>query len=152
MKGPFELQRFVDAQNPEYSNVLAELRRGRKTSHWMWFVFPQLKGLGSSPNAHYFGIASRAEAAAYLGHPLLGPRLRECTALVNQAQTSSAEEIFGPVDAMKFHSSMTLFAEVSRTDDDFQQAIDKYFGGEKDLPTLNRLRSDDRRGPPRVCS
>lgn len=141
MNDPFHLQRFVDAQNPEYDSVLAELRRGRKSTHWMWFVFPQLKGLGSSPNATYFGISSRAEAEAYLAHPVLGPRLRECTALVNQAQPSSIEEIFGSIDSIKFRSSMTLFAEAARANSAFHEAIHRYFDGKPDSLTLRRLQS-----------
>jgi len=139
MNDLFHLQRFVDAQNREYESILSELKHGRKTSHWMWFVFPQLKGLGSSSNANYFGISSREEAEAYLNHPILGPRLRECTALVNRAQASSPQEIFGGIDAMKFRSSMTLFAEVANDYKGFDEAIDKYFGGEKDSLTLGRL-------------
>src|SRR6185437_4906850 len=106
MQDLFDLQRFVDAQNPVYEDVLDELRRGRKASHWMWFVFPQMRGLGHSAMAHKYGISSKEEAEAYLKHPVLGPRLRECTELVNQIEDSSIDEIFGFPDSMKFRSSM----------------------------------------------
>src|ERR1044072_813603 len=102
---PFDLQRFVDAQAPVYDRVLAELREGRKRSHWMWFVFPQIAGLGSSPMAQRYAIASRAEAAAYISHSLLGLRLRECTRLVNAVEGKAVHDIFGSPDDMKFHSS-----------------------------------------------
>jgi uncharacterized protein (DUF1810 family) len=108
--GPYNLQRFVDAQEGTFDTALAEIREGAKHSHWMWFVFPQLAALGRSPTAKYYGIASLDEASAYLGHPLLGPRLRECvSALLPWAGKRSAEEIFGSVDAMKLRSSLTLF-------------------------------------------
>jgi uncharacterized protein (DUF1810 family) len=136
---PFDLQRFVDAQAPVYGRVLTELREGRKRSHWMWFVFPQIAGLGSSPMAQRFAIASRAEAAAYLAHPVFGPRLRECTRLVLAVEDRSIHDIFGSPDDMKFHSSMTLFAEVSPDNADFRAALDKYFAGKSDPATLTRL-------------
>lgn len=136
---PFDLQRFVEAQAPVYERVLTELREGRKRSHWMWFVFPQIAGLGSSPMAQRYAIASRAEAAAYLAHPLLGPRLRECARLVTAAEGRSIHDIFGSPDDMKFRSSMTLFAEAAPDDRDFRAALDKYFGGEPDAATLARL-------------
>ena len=111
---PHDLRRFVDAQAPVYAQVRAELAAAHKRSHWMWFVFPQLRGLGHSAMAHRFGIASRAEAVAYLGHPLLGERLRECTGLMLAAPAgASALAILGAPDDLKFHSSMTLFAEVA---------------------------------------
>lgn len=141
MNDPFHLQRFLNAQDPEYESVLSELRRARKTSHWMWYVFPQLKGLGSSSNASYFGISSRGEAEAYLKHPILGPRLRECTTLVNRAEARSIEAIFGSIDSLKFRSSMTLFAEVDPAGGIFKEALEKYFDGERDPLTLNRLGS-----------
>ncbi len=125
---PFDLQRFVDAQNPIYARVCEELRRGRKESHWMWFIFPQMRGLGHSAMAHRYGIGSRAEAEAYLEHPLLGHRLRECTDLVNQIEGKSLEDIFGSPDNLKFRSSMTLFAEASSDNADFNRALKKYFG------------------------
>jgi uncharacterized protein (DUF1810 family) len=113
MTDPFNLQRFLDAQSSVYPIVLDELRRGRKQSHWMWFIFPQLVGLGHSAMAHRFAIASREEAVAYLGHGLLGSRLRECTALINAVEGRTIMEILGSPDDLKFHSSMTLFDAVS---------------------------------------
>lgn len=133
------LERFVQAQEPVIERVLAELRAGRKTSHWMWFVFPQIRGLGHSPTAQRFAIASRAEAEAYLRHPILGPRLRECARLVNEIEGRSVEEIFGYPDDLKFRSSMTLFANVTTDDRVFADALDKYFGGEHDRLTLEKL-------------
>jgi len=135
----YHLRRFVDAQDPVYERVCAELRNGRKTSHWMWFVFPQLRGLGQSQMAHAFGISSRAEAEAYLKHPVLGARLRECTRLVNLVEGRSIEEIFGYPDDLKFRSSMTLFASAQAEDPVFQDALKKYFGGEPDPRTLELL-------------
>jgi uncharacterized protein (DUF1810 family) len=136
---PFDLQRFVDAQSPVYDTVIGELRGGRKRSHWMWFVFPQLRGLGSSPTAVRFGISSIDEARAYLAHELLGPRLRECAGLITQIDGSAAEEIFGWPDDMKLRSSMTLFARASDGNADFVAVLEKFFGGEEDPATLARL-------------
>jgi uncharacterized protein (DUF1810 family) len=136
---PFDLQRFVDAQAPVYERVITELREGRKRSHWMWFVFPQIAGLGSSPMAQRYAISSRAEAAAYLAHPVLGPRLIECTRLVTATEGRSIHDILGSPDDMKFHSSMTLFAVAAPNSADFRAALDKYFGGESDPATLARL-------------
>ena len=136
---PFNLRRFVDAQNPVYDEVCAELRNGRKRGHWIWFVFPQLRGLGSSNMATVFGISSPQEAVAYLHHPVLGPRLRECTRLVNLVQDRAIEQIFGYPDDLKFRSSMTLFASVSSDSQVFKDALQKYFGGESDPLTLARL-------------
>ena len=136
---PFNLQRFVDAQNSIYDEVCAELRDGRKRGHWIWFVFPQLRGLGSSHMATVFGISSRQEAVAYLDHPVLGPRLRECTRLVNLVQGRAIGQIFGYPDDLKFRSSMTLFASVSSDSQVFEDALQKYFGGESDPLTLKRL-------------
>ncbi len=133
------LERFVEAQEPVIEQVLAELRAGRKTSHWMWFVFPQIRGLGHSPTAQHFAIASRGEAEAYLRHPVLGPRLRQCTHLVNAIWRRSIEEIFGYPDHLKFHSCMTLFANVAADNQVFVDALNKYFGGEQDPLTLERL-------------
>ncbi|MTD93010.1 DUF1810 family protein [Hyphomicrobium sp. xq] len=135
----FNLQRFVDAQAPIYDRVLLELREGRKRTHWMWFVFPQIAGLGSSPMAQRYAIASHAEAVAYLAHPVLGSRLRGCTRLVAATEGQSVHDIFGSPDDMKFHSSMTLFAEAAPVDAAFRAALDKYFGGERDPATLARL-------------
>ncbi|WP_310766608.1 DUF1810 domain-containing protein [Mycobacterium sp. Z3061] len=134
-----DLQRFVDAQDRVYDNVLDELRAGRKRSHWMWFVFPQIRGLGSSPTAQHYGIASVAEARAYLDHSVLGPRLRECVALVNAVEGRSAEQVFGWPDDLKLRSSVTLFAHATDDNGDFLALLDKYYGGEQDPLTLERL-------------
>ncbi len=136
---PYDLQRFVDAQQPVYAQVLSELGNGRKRTHWMWFVFPQIAGLGSSPMAERYAITSRNEAAAFLGHPLLGARLQECTRLVTAIDGRSAREIFGSPDDMKFHSSMTLFAQATSDNARFLAALDKYFAGARDPATLARL-------------
>ena len=141
MEDFYSLQHFVDAQNPVYSQVCAELRKGNKRGHWMWFIFPQLRGLGHSAMANRYGIGGAAEAAAYLAHPVLGARLRECTSLVNVAQGRSVEEIFGSPDDMKFRSSMTLFASVAPNDQCFSDALAKYFGGRPDPVTIERLES-----------
>ena len=134
----FALDRFVDAQDGVYAQALAELRAGRKESHWMWFVFPQVAGLGRSPTAQYYAIGSAGEARAYLGHPLLGPRLRECTEAVLTHPNRSAEEIFGAIDALKFRSSMTLFEAVDE-DGAFGAALDAFYGGVRDPATLEQL-------------
>ncbi|WP_082973505.1 DUF1810 domain-containing protein [Mycobacterium sp. E2327] len=136
---PFDLKRFVDAQAPVYRDVVDELRAGRKRSHWMWFVFPQLRGLGSSPTALHYGISSLEEARAYLEHEVLGPRLRECTRLVNAVPGRSAEQIFGSPDDLKLRSSMTLFAQATDDNEDFLALLDKYYGGQQDQQTLARL-------------
>ena len=139
MSESFDLERFVLAQQPVYDTVLAELRSGRKQSHWMWFIFPQLRGLGSSSTATWFGIPSLRDAALYLHHPILGPRLIECTELVNAVSGRSAEEIFGGVDAMKFRSSMTLYSRVPEASTVFDRALTKYFDALPDPRTLERL-------------
>lgn len=139
MSDSYDLQRFVTAQNPVYEQVCAELRNGRKEGHWMWFVFPQLRGLGHSPAATVFGISSREEAEAYLRHPLLGPRLRECSHLVNLVEGCSIGQIFGYPDDMKFRSSMSLFASIASDNQIFKDALQKYFGGELDQLTIERL-------------
>jgi uncharacterized protein (DUF1810 family) len=139
MTDPFDLQRFIDAQAPVYPRVLAELRHGRKQSHWMWFIFPQFAGLGLSAMAQRFAIGSRAEAIAYLGHAVLGPRLRDCTALVNAVQGKTIRDILGSPDDLKFCSSMTLFAAVS-SEPEFAEAIAKFYGGQSDPRTLDLLR------------
>ena len=139
MNDPFDLERFLEAQSPVFEDVRAELRRGAKEGHWMWFVFPQIKGLGHSGMAQKFGISSRAEAEAYLAHPIVGSRLTECTRLVNLAEGRSIEEIFGDIDSLKFRSSMTLFAQVAGDNAVFAAALDKYFGGQPDKLTLDRL-------------
>ncbi len=138
MTDPFDLQRFVDAQAPVYRRVVAELRQGEKQSHWMWFIFPQLAGLGHSPMARRFAIASREEAVAYLGHAVLGPRLRECTALVNAVKGRTIREILGSPDDLKFCSSMTLFGALS-SDPEFAEALGKFHGGTPDRRTLGLL-------------
>jgi uncharacterized protein (DUF1810 family) len=134
------LQRFVEAQAGVYEQACAELRAGRKRSHWMWFVFPQIRGLGSSPMAVKYAISGREEARAYLEHDVLGPRLRECTGIVVALQGKTVEEIFGYPDDLKFHSSMTLFAEMEGSSEGvFHEALKKYFGGKMDQATLERL-------------
>jgi uncharacterized protein (DUF1810 family) len=135
----YDLQRFVDAQNPRFESVRAELRSGRKTSHWMWFIFPQIKGLGHSPLARKFAISSREEADAYLRHSILGPRLRECTQIVNLIEGRSIEQIFGSPDDLKFRSCMTLFAHATADNQLFMDALQKYCGGKSDPLTLERL-------------
>ena len=139
MSDPYNLRRFVDAQASVYPRVVAELAGGQKQSHWMWFIFPQIKGLGSSPTAQKYAIGSRAEAEAYLRHPLLGPRLHECTRLVTAIDGRSIDAILGTPDDLKFRSSMTLFASVTPDNTDFVAALDKFYGGEMDGATLERL-------------
>ena len=136
---PFDLKRFVDAQDRVYPAVLGELASGRKESHWMWFVFPQIAGLGQSPTTVKFAISSLEEASAFLSHPVLGPRLRECAALTLTVEGRTARQIFGPVDEMKFRSSMTLFARAAPEAAVFQQCLDRYFGGVPDPATLAKL-------------
>ena len=136
---PFDLQRFVDAQASVIGRVEAEIAAGRKTSHWMWFVFPQLRGLGSSAMAQRYGIGSLAEARAYAAHPLLGARLRRCTALMVAVPGKSAHEILGAPDDLKFRSSMTLFAHAAPDELLFRGALERFFGGEGDARTLQRL-------------
>jgi uncharacterized protein (DUF1810 family) len=138
---PFDLERFVTAQEPVYRDVIAELRDGRKRSHWMWFVFPQLRGLGGSAVAARYGISSLEEADAYLRHPVLGPRLRECTQLVNGVQGRSVGEIFGSPDDLKLCSSMTLFARAADDNADFVALLDKFYDGRYDERTLERLQA-----------
>ena len=137
---PHDLARFVDAQAPVWQQVMAELRDARKRSHWMWFVFPQLRGLGTSAMAERYGIASRAEARAYLAHPVLGPRLAEATAAMLAApRGATALAVLGPPDDVKFRSSMTLFAAVDGAGSPFAAALDRYFGGVRDPATLALL-------------
>jgi uncharacterized protein (DUF1810 family) len=136
MDDPFDLQRFLDAQAPVFDAVRSELRAGRKRTHWMWFVFPQIQGLGMSAMSRRFAISSRDEATAFLRHPILGVRLRECTWLVNRVEGRSAYDIFGDPDCFKFHSSMTLFSD---GDVLFQDALTKYFDGLPDQATLAKL-------------
>ena len=144
MDQSYDLDRFVKAQEPVIETVLAELASGRKRSHWMWFVFPQLQGLGRSPTAQFYAIASLDEARAYLAHPVLGPRLRRCTETVLRVAGRSANAIFGVPDDKKFHSSMTLFAVAAATAASgdaalFRQAIDRFFDGRIDAGTLALL-------------
>ena len=139
MSDQYELKRFVEAQEGVYEQACAELRAGRKRSHWMWFVFPQIQGLGSSPTAVRYAISGMEEARAYLEHPVLGPRLRECAGIVVGVEGRSVEEIFGYPDDLKFHSSMTLFAKASEEAGVFGEALEKYFGGEMDQGTLERI-------------
>ena len=136
---PHNLQRFVDAQDQVYKQVCMELRNGQKEGHWIWFIFPQLRGLGHSAMAIAFGIASRKEAEAYLDHVVLGPRLRECTRIVNLVEGRSIHQILGYPDDLKFRSSMTLFASVASDSQVFNNALHKYFDGEPDPLTLGRL-------------
>jgi uncharacterized protein (DUF1810 family) len=136
---PYDLQRFVDAQDPVLDRVRAELGRGRKMSHWMWFVFPQLAGLGSSPTAREYAISSLDEARAYLGHPVLGPRLVECAELVAAIEGRSAAQVFGYPDDVKLRSSMTLFAHAAPDTPVFAEVLDRFFDGEPDPGTLERL-------------
>ena len=138
-----QLGRFLSAQDPVYRAVLAELRAGEKVSHWMWFIFPQVEGLGRSQMARLFAIASQAEAAAYAEHPVLGLRLRECTRLILQAKGRPIEAILGGIDAMKFRSSMTLFARVAADNQPFLEALDEFFQGGEDPLTLERIQSKE---------
>ncbi|WP_419805338.1 DUF1810 domain-containing protein [Terriglobus sp.] len=139
----FDLERFVEAQQGVYAQALREIEAGEKRSHWMWFIFPQVSGLGSSSMAQRYAIGGRDEAVAYLRHPVLGPRLREITAAVNAVNGRSLDAVFGYPDDLKFHSSMTLFAEasvaMSPEETAFQDALGKWFGGKKDEATLRLL-------------
>jgi uncharacterized protein (DUF1810 family) len=141
MSDPFSLRRFLDAQDAggTYETALAELRAGRKASHWMWFVFPQIAGLGRSSMAKMYAISSLAEARAYLQDPILGSRLLEATRVVAERTGSTAEEIFGAIDATKLRSSMTLFARAAPTEPLFQSVLDRYFNGIPDEETDRRL-------------
>jgi uncharacterized protein (DUF1810 family) len=136
---PFDLQRFVDAQDRVYDTVLAELRAGEKRSHWIWFVFPQLRGLGHSATAARYGISELEEARAYLAHPVLGPRLRECTRLVAGIDGQSADDIFGWPDNLKVRSSMTLFARAADENAEFRAVLDKFYDGADDPATVELL-------------
>ena len=135
----YDLQRFVEAQSDSIARAQAELRAGRKDTHWMWYVFPQIAGLGQSTTARKYAISSRDEARAYLNHPVLGARLLECTSLVIAVNGRSIEEIFGYPDYMKFHSSMTLFAHAAEDNRIFKDALKKYFGSKFDGQTVERL-------------
>jgi uncharacterized protein (DUF1810 family) len=131
----YDLERFAVEQRHVYAGVLAELRRAHKTGHWIWFIFPQLAGLGRSETSRYFAIASLDEARQYLAHPVLGARLRECTGVVLATKGRTAEEIFGPVDAMKLRSCMTLFRRAAPEEPVFGQVLDRYYGGVPDEAT-----------------
>jgi uncharacterized protein (DUF1810 family) len=136
---PYHLDRFVTAQDGVYASAAAELRAGRKSGHWMWFVFPQIAGLGMSAISQRYGIASLDEARAYLAHPVLGPRLAECARILTELDGHSAEEVFGGIDAVKLRSCMTLFARASEDDSVYDAVLDQYFGGEADRQTDARL-------------
>src|SRR5512146_2039278 len=138
---PYDLQRLVTAQDAggTYQHALAELRAGRKNSHWMWFVFPQIAGLGYSPAARTYAITSLAEARAYLAHPVLGPRLAECAAILAGLSGRTAEQIFGEVDALKLRSSMTLFTQADPGQPVFRQVLEQYFDGIPDSATEQRI-------------
>jgi uncharacterized protein (DUF1810 family) len=146
---PYGLRRFELAQEHHdvYASAVSELRAGRKLSHWMWFVFPQLAGLGRSATSRAYAISSLEEATAYLSHPLLGPRLHECARILTQLRGLSAHAIFGSVDAQKLHSSMSLFASVAPGDGLFQDVLQQYFGGIKDAQTDSLLAAAARRPP-----
>lgn len=139
MDAPYDLERFVAAQAPVYARVCDELCAGRKQSHWMWFVFPQIAGLGHSAMAQTYALASLAEATAYLAHPVLGPRLRQCTGLVLAVAGKTARQIFGQPDDLKFRSSMTLFARSAPDEPLFRDALAKFYGGEEDAATARLL-------------
>lgn len=140
MDAPFQLQRFVDAQAPVYAHVCAELAAGDKSSHWMWFVFPQLRDLGRSETARFYGLASLAEAQAYCQHPVLGPRLRQCVAALLVHRGKSALQILGSPDDLKLRSSLTLFARAAPQEPLFAQALVQFYGGRPDPKTLALLR------------
>jgi uncharacterized protein (DUF1810 family) len=139
MSDPYNLRRFVNTQQSIYDDVLRELREGHKRSHWMWFIFPQIEGLGHSAMAREYAISSREEAEAYLRHPVLGQRLEECARLVAAINGRSIEDIFGYPDYLKFRSSMTLFSNVAPNREIFEECLQKYFGGEPDPVTLAEL-------------
>ena len=136
------LQRFLDAQTSTYPQACAELAAGEKRSHWMWFIFPQIQGLGSSSMARRYAITDLAEAKLYLAHPVLGIRLRECTQLVNAVQGRSLDQIFGYPDDLKFHSCMTLFSRADAPFSIFRKALSKYLGDKEDAGTLRQLNAD----------
>ena len=141
MSDPYNLDRFLKAQEDSYDTALDELKAGRKRSHWIWFVFPQLAGLGQSPTSQFYGITSLDEAVAYLQHPILGGRLHESLKVLQALEETSADHVFGELDAMKFRSSLTLFAEADPADPILEAALDRWFGGRKDEKTLQLLAS-----------
>ena len=136
---PYDLNRFIQAQENSYSQAIAELKNGYKQSHWMWFIFPQIKGLGHSEMAHHYAIKSKQEAAEYLNHPMLGPRLRECSEILLGIEDRLISDIMGYPDDLKLKSSMTLFASIAGNSNIFEKVIDKYFNGSKDSKTLELL-------------
>jgi len=138
-RDPYHLERFVEAQNPVYDQVCRELQQGLKMTHWMWFIFPQIEGLSSSAMSRRFAIASLEEAAAYLNHSVLGPRLVQCTEFVINTSGRTLKQILGPTDDMKFRSSMTLFAHATTETLVFEDALQRYFSGQYDQLTLDRL-------------
>jgi uncharacterized protein (DUF1810 family) len=142
MSEPHSLSRFIDAQERDYQSALAEIKAGQKRSHWMWYVFPQYDGLGFSSTSKHFSIKSLAEAAAYLDHPILGPRLRECVDALLVVTGRSAHQIFGTPDDMKLKSSTTLFTHISPEGSVFEQVLDGYFGGQRDLKTTELVRDE----------
>lgn len=148
MDDAYDLQRFVDAQAPVYQRVVAELRQGRKQSHWMWFIFPQIAGLGTSETSKTYAISSMEEAKAYLAHPVLGPRLVECARILTQLRGRIAREIFGCTDARKLCSSMTLFATAAPDNLLFQDVLDQYFDGVRDIHTGRLVVAGAQREPP----
>ena len=142
----FDLERFVKAQAPVFETVLGELRAGRKRSHWMWFIFPQLRGLGHSPTAQFYGISSAEEARAYLAHGVLGSRLDQCTRIVLTSEAPSLHSLFGSPDDLKFRSCMTLFSHVADDPDNpFRQALERWCGGQPDQRTLELIDTAERR-------
>jgi uncharacterized protein (DUF1810 family) len=141
MTDPFDLARFVDAQGATYPQALQELKAGHKRSHWMWFIFPQFAGLGLSTMAQRYAISGLDEARVYLQHPVLGERLRTCTAAVNTVTDRTAHQVFGSPDDMKFRSSMTLFGRAEPAEPAFRTALDQYFDGQEDQRTLKKLQT-----------
>lgn len=139
MQDLFNIQRFIDAQSGVFDTALAELKQGQKQTHWIWFVLPQLRGLGNSHHARFYGLSGQAEAAAYLAHPLLGPRLIECVRAIGQHTDRSAESILGPIDALKFRSCLTLFEAVSPDTPEFSEALQRFYGGTRCAKTLALL-------------
>jgi uncharacterized protein (DUF1810 family) len=146
MTDQYDLERFVQAQDPVIHQVQRELAEGQKRTHWMWFIFPQLRSLGRSTTAQYYGIGSLAEAQAYLRHPVLGVRLKQCTELVTEVNGRSAHQIFGSPDDLKLHSSLTLFSLADSGVSVFREALEKYFAGKPDSQTVTMLRQDDVEG------
>lgn len=144
MADPYHLDRFLKAQEDSYDTALDELRAGRKRSHWIWFIFPQIAGLGHSPTSQYYAIKSLEEAIAYLAHPILGGRLHECLKALQTLEQTDANQVFGELDAVKFRSSLTLFAEADPADPIVEVALDRWFDGRKDERTLRLLGTSPR--------